>query len=42
MGRAELLQEIRKVRFVEVHERCRMRRLSYGEAAETLGVTDRR
>ena len=41
MGRAELLQEIRKMRFLEVNEGCRMRRLSYAEAAETLGVSER-
>jgi transposase len=41
MGRAALLQEIRKMRFLEVYERCRKRRLSYAEAAETLGVSER-
>src|SRR5579875_4200805 len=41
MGRAELLREIRKMRFLEVYERCRARRLSYAEAAETLGVSER-
>lgn len=41
MNRAELLREIRKMRFLEVYERCRMRRLSYWEAAETLGVSER-
>lgn len=41
MDRAELLREIRKMRFLEVYERCRMRRLSYAEAAETLGVSER-
>lgn len=41
MSRAELLQEIRKMRFLEVYERCRMRRLSYAEASETLGVSER-
>lgn len=29
------------MRFLEVYERCRMRRLSYAEAAETLGVSER-
>lgn len=41
MNRAGLLREIRKMRFLEVYERCRMRRLSYSEAAETLGVSER-
>jgi transposase len=41
MGRAELVGEIRKMRFLEVYERCRMRRLSHAEAAETLGVSER-
>jgi transposase len=41
MSRAALLQEIRKMRFLEVYERCRKRRLSYAEAAETLGVSER-
>ena len=41
MNRAELLREIRKMRFLEVYERCRMRRLSYSEAAETLGMSER-
>jgi transposase len=29
------------MRFLEVYERCRARRLSYAEAAETLGVSER-
>ena len=29
------------MRFLEVYERCRKRRLSYAEAAETLGVSER-
>jgi len=29
------------MRFLEVYERCRSRRLSYAEAAETLGVSER-
>jgi transposase len=29
------------MRFLEVYERSRMRRLSYGEASETLGVSER-
>jgi len=29
------------MRFLEVYERCRMRRLSYAEAAETMGVSER-
>jgi len=41
MSRAALLQEIRKMRFLEVYERCRKRRLSHAEAAETLGVSER-
>lgn len=41
MIRAELLRELRVMRFLEVYERCRARRLSYAEAAETLGVSER-
>jgi transposase len=41
VDRAELLRELRKMRFLEVFERCRMRRLSYAEAAEALGVSER-
>jgi len=41
MAGAELEREIRKMRFLEVYERCGMRRLSYSEAAETLGVSER-
>jgi transposase len=41
MNRTALRQEIRKMRFLEVYERSRMRRLSYAEAAETLGVSER-
>jgi transposase len=41
MNRADVLREIRKMRFLEVYERCQMRRLSYSEAAETLGVSER-
>ena len=41
VSRTELLRELRKMRFLEVYERCRMRRLSYAEAAETLGVSER-
>lgn len=41
MAGAELEREIRKMRFLEVYERCVMRRLSYSEAAETLGVSER-
>jgi hypothetical protein len=40
MSRAELLREIRKMRILEIYEGCRMRRLSYAEAAETLGVSE--
>lgn len=41
MTRAEVLQGIRVMRFLEVYERCRAGRLSYGEAAETLGMSER-
>lgn len=41
VGRTELLREILKMRFLEVYERCRARRLSHAEAAETLGVSER-
>lgn len=41
MNRAELLRELRAMRFLEVYEGCRARRLSYAEAAETLGVSER-
>ena len=36
VSRAELLRELRKMRFLEIYERCRAERLSYAEAAETL------
>jgi len=41
MIRTEVLREIRRMRFLEVYERCRSRRLSLSEAAETLGVSER-
>ena len=41
MRRTEVLQGIRAMRFLEIYERCRSRRLSYGEAAETLGMSER-
>jgi len=41
VSRADLLRELRKMRFLEVYERCRAERLSYAEAAETLGVSER-
>ncbi|HEX9489873.1 MAG TPA: ISNCY family transposase [Stellaceae bacterium] len=41
VNRTELLRELRKMRFLEVYERCRAERLSYAEAAETLGVSER-
>jgi transposase len=41
VSRREFLRELRKMRFLEVYEGCRMRRLSYAEAAETLGVSER-
>src|SRR5260221_7578944 len=41
VSRTELLRELRKMRFLEVYERCRAERLSYAEAAETLGVSER-
>jgi transposase len=41
MTRAEVLQGIRVMRFLEVYERCRTRRLSYSEAAEALGMSER-
>ena len=41
MRRSELLQEIRKMRFVEVYSRWTESRLSQEEAARILGVSDR-
>jgi len=41
MRRTEVLQGIRKMRFLEVYEQSRCRRLSYSEAAETLGMSER-
>lgn len=41
MRRTEVLQGIREMRFLEVYEQCRARRLSYSEAAETLGMSER-
>jgi len=41
MRRTEVLQGIREMRFLEVYERCRSRSLSYAEAAETLGMSER-
>jgi transposase len=41
VSRGELLRELRTMRFLEVYKRCRSRRLSYAEAAETLGVSER-
>ena len=41
MRRTEVLQGIREMRFLEVYERSRTRRLSYSEAAETLGMSER-
>ncbi len=41
MNRAEVLQGIREMRFLEVYERSRSGRLSYSEAAETLGMSER-
>ncbi len=41
MNRAEVLQGIREMRFLEVYDRSRSGRLSYSEAAETLGMSER-
>jgi transposase len=41
MKRTEVLQGIREMRFLEVYERSRIGRLSYSEAAETLGMSER-
>lgn len=41
MRRAELLQEIRKMRFEEAHEAWNARRLTQSEAATILGVSER-
>lgn len=41
MRRTEMLQEIRRMRFVEVYSRWAERRLTQEEAAEILGVSDR-
>ena len=41
MGRTEVLQEVRRMRFEEIHDRFRRGRLSALEAAEWLGVSER-
>jgi hypothetical protein len=41
MSRTEVLREVRKMRFLEVYEKSRDGRLSYCEAAETLGLSER-
>jgi len=41
MIRTEVLREVRKMRFLEVYEKSRNGRLSYCEAAETLGLSER-
>jgi len=41
MRRAEMLQEIRKMRFTEVYSRWTERRLTQEQAAEIFGVSDR-
>jgi transposase len=41
MDRTGVLREVRKMRFLEIYDRCRRGRLSYGEAAETLGMSER-
>jgi transposase len=41
MGRAEVLQEIRQMRFEGLLERHERGELSQGEAAEMLGVSER-
>jgi helix-turn-helix protein len=41
LGRARVLQEIRIMRFEEVYERWTESRLTQGEAAELLGVSER-
>jgi hypothetical protein len=40
MIRTEVLREVRKMRFLEVYEKCRGGRLSFGEAAETLWLSE--
>jgi len=41
MKRGELLQEVRKMRFEEAYEGCKMGRLTQEEASRLLGVSDR-
>jgi len=41
MGRADVLQEVRRMRFEDIYERHRRKRLSAQEAAEWLGVSER-
>ena len=41
MNRAEILQGVRQMRFLEVYDRVRTGRLSLLEAAETLGMSER-
>ena len=40
MRRTEVLQGVRQMRFSEIYERSRSRRLSYLEAAATLGMSE--
>lgn len=41
MRRTELLQGLREMKFAEIHDRFRCGRLSAGEAAEWLGISER-
>jgi transposase len=41
MDRTGVLREVGKMRFLDVYDRCRRGRLSYGEAAEMLGIGER-
>jgi len=41
MGRTGVLQEIRMLRFEEIHDRFTKGRLSAAEAAEWLGISER-
>ncbi|MCG3776947.1 MAG: hypothetical protein JW395_3821 [Nitrospira sp.] len=42
MTRAGVLQEVRQMRFEELYERRQRRTLTMAEAAEILGITERR
>jgi len=42
MTRTRVLQEVRQMRFEELYQRRQRRTLTVAEAAEILGITERR